>query len=249
MKSPLPKQWIWQKLQPATRNYRTKLLHPGKAPKGYMSRGGKHRISRGLTAGASIAPFGTDGEIIVAGRQSASRGSTRKAIADRVVAAGRQRATGSFGYPTRAPLPSMGSGGSTMWSLNPYRFGKLNGTSIQPHGVRTHPPSADSGRWGRRSLSGGRRLVGRSSRREPGLRSGASSDSRSRSRECSESLTGRPRPLSAVGTQAMLASPLRCGPARRRPSGRLPGVRSLRAGWGTACHADASASLRRRLPG
>ena len=84
-----------------------------------------------------------------------------------------------------------------MWSLNPYRFGKLNGTSIQPHGVRTHPPSADSGRRGRRSLSGGRRLVGRSSRREPGLRSGASSDSRSRSRECSESLTGRPRPLSS----------------------------------------------------
>ena len=253
MKSPLPKQWIWQKLQPATRNCRTKLLHPGKAPKGYMSRGGK-RSDKSWPNGfndltTSIAPFGTDGEIIVAGRQSASLGSTRKAIADRVVAAGRQRATGSFGYPTRAPLPFVGSGGSTMWSLNPYRFGKLNGTSIQPHGVRTHPPSADSGRRGRRSLSGGRRLVGRSSRREPGLRSGASSDSRSRSRECSESLTGRPRPLSAVGTQAMLASPLRCGPARRRPSGRLPGVRSLRAGWGTACHADASASLRRRLPG
>lgn len=90
-------------------------------------------------------------------------------IADRVGFAGRYQTTSSFGYSFRAPFPFVGSGGSTMWSLNPYRFGRLSSTSILPHGVWTHPPSAGLGRWGCRSLPGGRRLVGRFSRREPDL--------------------------------------------------------------------------------
>ena len=61
-----------------------------------------------------------------------------------------------------------------MWSLNLYRFGELRSTSVSPHGAWTHPPLACSGSQSRRSLSGGRRLVGRLSRWNPTQGSGHS---------------------------------------------------------------------------
>ena len=49
-----------------------------------------------------------------------------------------------------------------LWNLNRYRFGKLMSTSVSPHGVRTRPPSAGSGRRGRRAYRAASALQGAS---------------------------------------------------------------------------------------
>ena len=147
MKSPLPKQWIRQKLQPALKITGQSCCTPASPPKDICQGEASDRISRGLTAGGfdslPLAPTvrlsslgdsrPVEGRL---GRQSPTE-SSQLVVNERRVASG---------YPTRAPFPSMGSGGSMLWSLNRYRFGRLDGTSISPHGVRTHPPSAGSGR-------------------------------------------------------------------------------------------------------
>lgn len=82
-------------------------------------------------------------DIAGVGGQPTDRRSTRKANADWVGWVGRNLGSGGLEAARSGPLAGK-RGGSMLWNLNQYRFGRLGRTSISPHGARTLLPRSGS---------------------------------------------------------------------------------------------------------